>query len=238
MKHKKNIALMLGTMCCILTFLIVLQLNSIKEVTSTVGQTLKENSLRNEVLKWKERYDITYSELQKAGDTLEKQRKSASENDSEDENLEKELKLNNTLLGLTDVSGKGVTITLKDNPTSDKVLNVSLYLVHDEDLKQVVYELKNAGAEAISINDQRIINTTAITCDGNVVQINGEKLSSPFIIQAIGSPENLLGAYQRPGGYIEKLNDTGIPTDIKKSNNITIPKYNGVINYKYLKNAE
>lgn len=234
----KNIALMIGIVCCILTFLIVIQLNTVKNATATVGQSLKENTLRDEVLKWKERYDATYADLQKAESTLEKQRKKASENDGEAEKLQEELKINNTLLGLTDVSGKGVTITLKDNPTSDKALNVSLYLVHDADLRQVVYELKNAGAEAISINDQRVINNTSITCDGNVVQINGEKLSSPFIIKAIGSPENLLGAYQRPGGYIESLNNTGIPTDIKKSNNITIPKYNGVINYKYLKRIE
>ena len=94
-------------------------------------------------------------------------------------------------------------------------------------------ELKNAGAEAIEINGQRIVQTTAIVCDGNVVRINGEKLGSPFVIKAIGLPERLYNV-NRVGGYLEMLEDDGVSTEIKKSNDITISKYNGVITNEYM----
>ena len=55
-----------------------------------------------------------------------------------------------------------------------------MVLVHYDDLLQVVNALNNAGAEAISINGQRVITTTAITCEGNVIKVNGEKISSIF----------------------------------------------------------
>ena len=112
--------------------------------------------------------------------------------------------------------------------------NISDYLIHDKDLLTLVNELKNAGAEAISINDERIINTTSITCDGNVVLINGNKISSPFVIKAIGSQEAILGGIQRPGGYLEKLKEYGLVTSVEKQDNITIYKYNGIIDYTLL----
>lgn len=95
--------------------------------------------------------------------------------------------------------------------------------------------MKNAGAEAISINGQRITNSTAIYCAGNVVKVNGEKISSPIEIKAIGSPELLYGSMTIPGGYIELLEETGVIVDIKKSTNITINKFDGIINSQYIK---
>lgn len=142
------------------------------------------------------------------------------------------------LIGLTDVSGEGVTVTMKDNNsvTADAISvtdDISLYLVHDSDIRAIVNELENAGAEAISINDQRVVITTSITCEGNVISVNGQKISSPFTIKAIGNSLSLYSALIRPGGYVETLNSTGIPTTVKKSENIKIGKYSGVINFKY-----
>jgi len=75
-------------------------------------------------------------------------------------------------------------------------MNISKALVHDEDLREIINDLKNSGAEAISINDQRIVSTTAIICSGSVVTINGVKLNSPFEIKAIGNKSSL-GAITR-----------------------------------------
>lgn len=151
--------------------------------------------------------------------------------------IEQEIKSNNLSLGLTDVEGSGVEITLKDNSevTAESLStldSIEYYLVHAMDIRSLINELKNAGAEAISINEQRIISTSAVTCEGNVIKINGEKIGSPFTIKAIGSPELLYGL-ARPGGYIELLNDTGVIVEINKSNSIEIPKYNGIMSFKY-----
>ena len=63
--------------------------------------------------------------------------------------------------------GTGVEITVKDDPQATNIgifEDISDHIVHDADLRALVNDLKNAGAEAISINGQRLVNTTAITC--------------------------------------------------------------------------
>ena len=133
-----------------------------------------------------------------------------------------------------DVSGEGVIINLADNSSvTNQTIgifdNISNYLIHDTDLIMLVNELKNAGAEAISINNERIVNITSITCDGTVILINGNKISSPFTIKAIGSPALILGAIQRTGGLLEELYAYGLVSSISQEENVTIYKYSGVI---------
>ncbi len=72
--------------------------------------------------------------------------------------------------------------------------------------------MKISGAEAISINDERIVNDTSIICSGNVIRVNDKKVSSPFEIKAIGSPELLYGNLDET---ITRLNNSGIIVDIK-----------------------
>lgn len=226
---KKNyIAVTLGIMCFLLTFGIVLQLNTINSAISIVGQTRTENGLRDEVLKWKEKYDTTYANIEKAERELEEIRLKATENDSTATQMEEELNTSNILLGMTEVKGHGIIITLEDG----------IDLIHDEDIIRIVNELKNAGAEAISVNDQRIVSTTSITCDGNVIMINGQKVGTPFEIKAIGNSASLYGALKRKDGYLELLEYDGVYTQTEQSDDITIVKYNGVINSKYLKSVE
>lgn len=238
--NKKQIAIALGVMCMILTLILVIQIRTTDTANQVVSQTFTSNDLRDQVLKWKERYDYTYSELQNAEKKLEQVRQEASENTEGSAEKEEELKRNNILIGLTEVSGEGVIVTLKDNPNvsaDSTILDPSMVIVHFGDILGIVNELKNAGAEAISINDQRIVSTTSITCEGNVINVNGEKTSSPFVIKAIGSSLYMHSALTRAGGTIEYLNQY-IQASVKQSNSITIKKYTGVINPKYVKYAE
>ncbi len=197
-----------------------------------------ENELRAEVLKYKERYDNVYKNLERAEKELEEERKSSTENNSELEEKEAQIKQGNKMIGLAEVTGPGVIITLNDSKLdASMVLNSSDLLIHDGDILSIINELKNAGAEAISINDQRLVPTSSIVCGGNIIEINGEKVGAPFIIKAIGLPE-LLAGLSRPGGYLQILKDDTIEVDLKMSNNITIPKYSGVLAYKYMKTQE
>ena len=236
---KWRIALTLGIVCCVLTIAICVQVKTVDESDSTVVHTLTGNDLRDQVLKWKEKYDKATVELEKSEQKLEETRMKSTQNDENALLKEEEIKLDNVLLGLTDVTGNGLIITLTDNNTVKRSTiepfdNIELYLVHAGDLVEVVNALRNAGAEAISINGQRVINSTSIYCAGNVVVINGEKISSPIEIKAIGSPELLYGSITIPGGYIELLEETGVIVDVKKAENITINKYDGIIDSQYL----
>lgn len=237
--NRKQIAITLGIMCLVLTMAIVVQIRTINNTNQTTTSTFTSNNLKDQVLKWKERYDAAYSSLQVAEKNLEEVRKQASDNTEGATEKEEELKRNNMLLGLTDVTGEGVIVTLKDNDkvTADTTLgDVSEYIVHYSDILGIVNELKNAGAEAISINDQRITSVSAITCEGNIISVNGEKVSSPFVIKAIGR-STMYSALNRPGGTLENLNNYIIAT-IEQSKNITVEKYAGVISSKYMKNNE
>lgn len=235
---KNKVAITLGIVCLILTIAICMQINTIKNANSTVSQTLAENGLRDEVLKWKEKYDNISSELDNAEKKLGDIREKSTENDSDSSEKEEQIRLNNNLLGITNLVGQGIEMTIQDDPNATRENigiydDISAHIVHDADLRAIVNELKNAGAEAISINGQRLVSTTAITCIGNVIKVNDERITSPFTIKAIGLSESLAGI-NRPGGYIEKLKENGIVVNIKKSNKIEIPKYTGAISSKYM----
>lgn len=237
---KWKIALTLGIVCCVLTIAISIQFKTINDANSTVSQTLTGNELRDQVLKWKEKYDKASNDLKKSEQKLEEARLKATQNDENALNKEAEIKLDNTVLGLTDVTGSGIVITLKDNnnvkrATLEPLDNIELYLVHAGDLVEVINALRNAGAEAISINGQRITNYTSVYCAGNVVVINGEKISSPVEIKAIGSPELLYGSITIPGGYLELMEETGVIVEVKKSEKINISKYEGIIDAQFMK---
>ena len=239
---KNHIAIILGVVCALLVFGMAIQIKTIEDANKTVAGAIAENGLRDEVLKWKARYDDAYARIQAEEKKLDSIRKDVSANDDSLAGKREELKVVNRLLGLTEVKGKGVVLVLDDNKTSiadgTAIGNIAEYLVHDDDLIRLVNDLKNGGAEAISINDQRIVNTTGIVCDGNVVRINGKKVSAPFEIKAIGYPERIIGAISFPKAILEELRAVGVvKEEPKKSNSITIPKYTGAISITHMELA-
>ncbi len=238
MTNKKIISLVLGVMCFALTTGICIQVKTVKNYNSKVSQNYTENNLRAEVLKYKEKYDNLLKETEKVDNELQQKIEKASENNSELEEAKNQINSGNKIIGLAEVTGPGVTITVADSDIDpNKVVDSSKLLVHDSDILKIVNELKNAGAEAISINNQRVVLTTSIICGGNIININGERIGSPFEIKAIGSPEALANL-TRPYGILSNLKEQGINvSDPKKSNNITIPKYSGVLNFKYINNV-
>ena len=223
MQNKKVVAIVLGVMCFALTAGICIQMKTVEGTNSTVSNDYEENNLRAEVLKYKERYDNRVKDLSNAEAELEKERESATKNDTALKEKEQEITEGNKVIGLTEVTGPGVIVTLSDSKKdASSSLDPSSLLVHDTDVLSVINELKNAGAEAISINDQRLVPTSSIVCGGNIIEINGEKVGAPFEIKAIGLPEQL-AALSRPGGYLEILKNATVGVELKKSNSITIP---------------
>lgn len=128
--------------------------------------------------------------------------------------LENEIIENETILGLTDVQGEGIIISVLDGKD----------LIHQEDLIILIDELKNSGSQAISINEKRITNSSYLYCDGAVILLDGEKIGNPFTIKAIGNSETLYGAMTRNKGYITTLEKDEIEIKIEKSSNIKIKR--------------
>ena len=240
--NKKQIAITLGIMCFILTVAICVQLKTVENTTSTVSQSLKENGLRDEVLKWKERYDNAYEELTKSNKDLEEIRKSATQNDTKSQAKQEEIEKNNMLLGLQEVKGEGLLIKLADNNTGilkngSEALDPSSQIVHYDDLIEVINALNNAGAEAISINGVRILSMTDIVdIDSYILIKPRQRLISPYVVKAIGNQTYLTSTLcMKNSGFIDSYKNSGKTVTLEKQRNIKIPKYSENIDIKYMK---
>ncbi len=221
-------AITLGILGMILTIGISIQLKTIKAADINGTIQLIDSNLKKSLLQWKSKYDESGQRLEETNNELTELRNNVTSIESDEETAIKMQKYE-AILGMTDVSGEGVTIIVADNNKVDNNNSfASIYnsykIVHDGNLVAIVNELKSAGAEAISINGKRIVNSTSITCAGNVIQINGEKVGSPFIIKAIGSKELLYGELSKNGGTLYKLKNYGVMTNIKKEDNVEILK--------------
>ncbi len=236
---KKSGYFIIGIICFLMTAGICVQVKTVTTWdTGPVVQSMTENKLRDNVLKAKEKYENEYKLLEQSMEELENLRNVAAKDNTDAQNMEKQINDANILLGLTEITGKGITIELNDANDSELAGNLNDYLVHDLDLVEVVNELFNAGAEAVSINGQRVVFSTAINCSGNIVKVNDEKIGVPFKIKAIGLPEKLYGALDRPGGYLELMEEDGVQVKMEKSDDITVPKYEGVYKTEYMQIVE
>ena len=99
-------------------------------------------------------------------------------------------------VGLTAVTGPGVTVILDDAPASVAANGIEpdLLVVHQQDIQAVVNALWSGGAEAMTIQEQRVISTTAVKCVGNTVVLHGIPYAPPYRIRAIGDPLRLHAA--------------------------------------------
>lgn len=94
--------------------------------------------------------------------------------------------------GLTAVRGPGLVVTMTDSALEyDGEGDPNNFVVHEEDLRAVVNALWAGGAEAISINDSRVLATSSIQCVGNTLRLNGRLYAPPFEVRAIGDPADL-----------------------------------------------
>ncbi len=99
------------------------------------------------------------------------------------------------------VRGPGVSVTLDDSPLwqqnvadSGSSANINDYVIHQQDIEAVVNALWRGGAEAMMIQDQRVLFNSAVICTGNILTLQGKKYSPPYTVSAIGSTDDLMAA--------------------------------------------
>ena len=141
------------------------------------------------------------------------------------------------ITGAVDVHGPGIIITIKDPVVTDEYQDdISIITYHYEELLSLVNKLKEAGAEAISINDHRIVQTTEISLAGQNININGSATAPPYYIKAIGNPTTMENAISIRGGIVETLKKNyNLTVDISTYEDLVVPRYNGVITFRYAK---
>lgn len=234
LKKGKNIMIVtIGLICFILTYVIFIQFKTIEETNITEIETMTATELREKISLWRERYEETNAKLQETNETIAEYRNKREANQEAVELLNKELLQAEILAGETDVKGDGIVITLAENKEADELR--SYIILH------LINELNSAGAEAISINDQRITNMSDIV-DIYIEDDEGshylfvnkeERIVSPYVIKAIGDPKYLESALTtKTVGFIDMYSEYVV--SLERQNNIRIPKYSGKIEVKYI----
>lgn len=151
----------------------------------------------------------------------------------------KELQLIQMGAGIVDLTGPGVVITISDSKRPTKPgENPNLYVIHDDDILKVINELWAAGAEAMAINEQRLIASSEIRCAGPTLSVNNTRSSPPYEIVAIGEPKTLENALRMRGGVVETLQFWGIQVSIKAADHVQVPAYKGSFRFDYAKPAK
>jgi uncharacterized protein YlxW (UPF0749 family) len=155
-----------------------------------------------------------------------------------DEKLMEEWNLLKLHTGLSSVSGPGVTITLDDASEIQSDLPLEFFIIHDYDVRQIVNDLKKAGAQAIAINGERMVPMSELICAGPTIIINKNRHPVPFVIEAIGDPDVLYDSLNT-SAKINELREFNIKVEIKKSKEIKIAKFSGVDNLdRYISGLE
>ena len=141
------------------------------------------------------------------------------------------------------MKGPGIEIILNDRKR-DSFLDydpymLNYFIVHDSDMLHVINELRGAGAEAIAINGTRIMATSRISCGGPTINVGkSERFAPPFIIHAIGNPDELMAAFQREDSIYHSLIAWGLEFHIRKLDSIEIPRYMGDVDFTYAKSMQ
>lgn len=214
-KATRNISITI--ICVLLGTILAWQYQSVNTQKSLASlENKRADELKDDLIKLQN----TNSELRKRLEQVEDENRkyeSASLDESElTKKFQNDLKEARIFAGLTDVKGDGIVVTLEDN---------SIYLVQDEDVLSVLNELRASGAQALCVNDERIVALSEVREAGKYIMVNGKQMVSPFVIKAISDPEVLDRSLRLIGGVAEKLeNDYHLKVTIKQMNDIRIPK--------------
>ena len=228
-KGKIAMTITIGIACFALVTVMMMQFKVVNETDITAIEEMQESELKTELANWKTRYEEIEEQYQEIAKRIEEYKNDEKSNNEASQLLQKELKQTNTLLGLTDVQGEGITITLKSGKGTSSITA--------DDLLIIVNALKFAGAEAISINDERIVNTTDIVyiTSGSFIKINGRRILEPYVIKVIGNQSHMESAVTGTGGKVEELETLGHTVTIEKDKDVSIKKYNREIETEYIK---
>ena len=229
-KKGKNIIIIItiGIACFILVMIIFMQFKVVQETDETSIDTMREADLKTELANWKAKYEEVEEKYQETVNTLNKYKEESTSDGKAKENLEEELKNLNMILGKTDVEGRGIIVTLKEGQNTQSVRM-------SDQLMTMVNLLKDAGAEAISINDQRIVNQTDFAyINESFVKINSQRIVSPYVVKVIGDPDYLKSSLIGTGGYKEECEALGLEIEIEEKNKVEIPKFDGEMTTRYI----
>ena len=229
-KGKITITICIGLTAFILVFVMSTQIKTVKETDITGIEIMRETELRAELASWKGKYNEVSVKVQDVQNKINEYTNQINNNDGVASLLNEEITEAYMYAGLSDVVGQGIVITLSDNEsrTIDAI-----------DLVLLVNELRAAGAEAISINSERVIYKTEIVdISTKYILVNGVRIQGPYVIKAIGDKKYLESSISIKNGYIDEMKADNKSIEYIVNDSIIIPKYNHSVEFEKAKNVE
>ncbi len=232
-RERMTIIMTIGIACFVLVMIMFMQFKIVYETDITSIERMREEDLQTELANWKAKYEESEKQLNEIKETMIKYKEESSSDSQTKKNLQLELEKLELMLGTTNVSGTGITITLEEEANSTKKID-------SDELMIIVNYLRDAGAEAIEINGERVVDSTFFAYIGNsYIKINGKRISAPYKINVIGDPDYLKSSLVGTGGYAEKITNWGQKISFETSKKIVISKYDGKdLDIKYIKEQE
>ena len=228
-KGKITMVVTIGIACFALVLVMSMQFKMVNETDITSIENMREAELRTELANWKSKYEETNQKYEETVSKIEEYKMTSQSNEEIEILMEKELEQVNMSLGKTNVQGEGIEVTLRETN------NEEIARINADDLLVIVNSLKMAGAEAISINEERIINMSDIVdINETFIKINGQRILAPYIIKAIGNASHLESALTGNGGHLDEMKKIGQDISMQRLNKVRILKYNDEIKMKYV----
>jgi uncharacterized protein YlxW (UPF0749 family) len=136
--------------------------------------------------------------------------------------------------GLVAVRGPGMRVELADSTqASSPSGDINDLVIHSGDVQAAVNALWRSGAEAISVNGERLVGTSAVLCVGNTLLLNGTVHSPPYVISALGADRNKFEA----DFLVQRLHDDaknfGLKFSVHSVDAVTVAAYDGSTTPKY-----
>ncbi|GAA4288148.1 DUF881 domain-containing protein [Georgenia daeguensis] len=141
-------------------------------------------------------------------------------------------------LALQEVHGPGVEVQLWDAPQNGAQEGFAPddLVVHQQDLEAVMNALWAGGAEAMSVQGHRVVSTTGVRCVGNVLHIAGRTYSPPYVIEAVGGPDQLVSSLESSPGvsvYLQYVDAVGLGWSMTTRSELELPPYSGTMSLQY-----
>lgn len=233
-KTKRNRGeLAIGAVCVLLGILLSVQLRSVKFNQESDTGAARMETLQTLYNETRDQLETTQGELEAAQVELQRFRSEAAAGGGGSETLQTEVEQLELVAGLTEVEGPGVMVAMRDSAAANMTGDEQDYIIHDNDLLTVINDLRDAGAEAISLNGERLLATSEVRCAGAVVIVNGRRYAAPFVFNAIGDSATLYNALTMRGGVVDVLGQWKIEVKVTPSEKLTVPKYNGVLEFQH-----
>lgn len=231
MKNRDSV--FMAVIVCFITIILValmsVQFKTIDETNVAEIETMQESELRTEIANWKTKYTEIIDQIDNNNQKIKEYQEKIDTNQQAGELLTAELTEKNMLTGKAAVTGEGIIVTLQDSNEG---------IIESDDLVDLINELRYAGAEAISVNDQRIIyNSYVVSVGTRYISVGGMRVSSPYIVKAIGNQAYLSSILNlKNSGYVDRYNSSGKKVSVSLDSNVQIPAYSGEIKLEHTNN--